>query len=168
MDTNRFDCWSSSLAGPERHTLPMPSPHLDAITRAMGAATSRRRVLGAVLVALVAPRFFASGAVAKQEATCPGPDCPCPCTDPPCLLRAWGGGQFGFPLGVAVSSDGTVYVADTYNNRIQVLSASRAVAGSWGRFGASEWQVRQPSGVTVAANGTVYVVDQGNHIRSRS
>lgn len=82
MDTNRFDCWSSSLAGPERHTLPMPSSHLDAIARAMGAATSRRRVLGAMLGALVAPRFFASGAVAKQEATCPGPDCPCPCTAP--------------------------------------------------------------------------------------
>ncbi len=42
-------------------------------------------------------------------------------------LLGWGGfgnsdGQFGFPHDVAVATDGSIYVSDDYNNRIQKFS----------------------------------------------
>ena len=42
------------------------------------------------------------------------------------FLRKWGGygsgdGQFSSPIGIAVNGEGIVYVADTFNNRVQVF-----------------------------------------------
>jgi DNA-binding beta-propeller fold protein YncE len=42
------------------------------------------------------------------------------------LLLPWGQsgtgpGQFGVPSGIAISADNHIYVADTYNHRVQVF-----------------------------------------------
>ena len=81
--------------------------------------------------------------------------------------------SFYYPTGVAVDNGGTVFVADKYNHRIRMISASGHVttfAGS-GNAGYSDGEGLEasfsyPSGVSVDSHGTVYIADsQNNRIR---
>jgi len=64
---------------------------------------------------------------------------------------------------VAVAPDNSLFVADTYNNRIQRFSAAGAFLSTWGSYGSANGQFNEPSAVAVSAGGTVYVADSGNH-----
>jgi DNA-binding beta-propeller fold protein YncE len=65
---------------------------------------------------------------------------------------------------VAVAPDGSVYVADTWNHRIQHLSADGQVLATFGSNGQSLdlTQFWGPRDVAVDGQGRVFVVDTGN------
>ena len=73
-------------------------------------------------------------------------------------------GAFNEPWGVAVGPDGSVFVADTWNNRIQKFSPEGEFLTMWGQFGAAEslYHFWGPRGVAVDEEGRVFVTDTGN------
>ncbi len=79
--------------------------------------------------------------------------------------------RFNAPAGIAVNSVGTVYVADTFNHTIRVISSGGAVttlAGSAGISGTADAQgtgarFTYPSGVAIDSSGVIYVADSSNH-----
>jgi uncharacterized protein (TIGR03663 family) len=78
-------------------------------------------------------------------------------------------GQFMNPRDVAVAPDGSLYVADTNNHRIQHLTPTGEVLQTWGSFAdvskgeAPGGTFYEPWGIDVAPDGTVYVADTWNH-----
>jgi DNA-binding beta-propeller fold protein YncE len=68
--------------------------------------------------------------------------------------RGHGPGEFEEPRGVAVSLQGTVYVADTGNGRLQVFDETGEFLDEWG-----EGILGEPFDVSVGRDGRVYVVD---------
>ena len=74
-----------------------------------------------------------------------------------------GDGEFEYPAGIAVSSDGSVYVVDRGNNRIQKFTSEGVFVSKWGTEGTGPGQFQSSlGGIAVAADGSVYVEDSGN------
>jgi len=78
-------------------------------------------------------------------------------------------GQLQNPRGLAAAPDGSIYVADSRNHRIQHFSADGELITSWGSFAdatagaAPGGTFNEPWGITVAPDGSVYVADTWNH-----
>jgi DNA-binding beta-propeller fold protein YncE len=70
-------------------------------------------------------------------------------------------GQYSTPTGLAVSTDGLVYVGDRYNGRVQVLAPDGKPAASIGTQGLGQGQLLEPHGVA-AGFDRVLVADTGN------
>jgi DNA-binding beta-propeller fold protein YncE len=91
------------------------------------------------------------------------------------VLHVWGsfgditagdapGGSFSQPWGIGLGPDGAVYVADTWNHRVQKFSPEGEFLGMWGFFGQGESSLAfwGPRDVAVDGKGQVFVTDTGN------
>jgi DNA-binding beta-propeller fold protein YncE len=104
-----------------------------------------------------------------------------------CQGGGWGtgGGELNEARGITVGSDGNVYVADTFNNRIQKFDSNGNFLLTWGKdvnvFGGSGFEtcnaaalciagdpgvlggeMNQPHDVATGPGGSVYVADSDN------
>jgi DNA-binding beta-propeller fold protein YncE len=68
-------------------------------------------------------------------------------------------GQFRRPYHVAVGPNGDIYVADSYNARVQEFTATGGFVRAWGTAGTGPGQLQLPVGVTTDPDGNVYVTD---------
>jgi DNA-binding beta-propeller fold protein YncE len=80
-----------------------------------------------------------------------------------------GDGQFQEPWGIAIAPNGNVYVADTWNHRIEYFDPNGTFLGKWGRLGDAKGRTDAdqgvfwgPRAVAINAAGEVYVTDTGN------
>jgi DNA-binding beta-propeller fold protein YncE len=77
-----------------------------------------------------------------------------------------GNGEFKGPTAVAVASNGTIYVADSGNNRVQLMTYSTAASfdAKWGgAAGSGPGEFNNPQAVAIDPNdGNVYVSDFNN------
>jgi sugar lactone lactonase YvrE len=78
--------------------------------------------------------------------------------------------QFNGPIGLAISRDGDIYVADTYNDVIRMITTAGEVTtiagGGTPGFADGEQKVAlfdTPSGIVVVENSSLIVADTGNH-----
>lgn len=70
------------------------------------------------------------------------------------------------PAGMGISSDGWLYVADSFRNRVLKYSIGgpiQSVFGHADEAGTGDGWFDSPMGVAVAPDGTVYVADTDNH-----
>jgi uncharacterized protein (TIGR03663 family) len=80
-----------------------------------------------------------------------------------------GPGQFTSPRSIAFAIDGSIYVADSKNHRIQHFDAGGTFINEWGSYGdstqgeAPPGTLNEPWGIAIAPDGSVYVADTWNH-----
>jgi len=85
------------------------------------------------------------------------------------ILRTFGGpggdpGQFKRPNSIAVAPDGSVYISDTHNWRIQKLTSQGKPVWTKGEPGYVLGKFGRPRGIRVGPDGIVYVVDGATEI----
>lgn len=73
--------------------------------------------------------------------------------------RGNGEGQFNVPLQGAVAADGTLYVLDSGNFRVQAFDRDGKFLRAFGRAGTNLGNMARPRGIAVDDEGNVYVND---------
>ncbi len=68
-------------------------------------------------------------------------------------------GRFNFPTALTVAADGTIYVLDALNFRVQVLTADGVPRRAFGTSGDGPGTFLRPRGIGVDRAGRIYVAD---------
>jgi DNA-binding beta-propeller fold protein YncE len=67
------------------------------------------------------------------------------------------------PRGIAIDRNGTLFVADTANHRVQRFSTQGEPLGPWGSIGSDPGEFILPSSLAFDSHGNLFVADTGNH-----
>ena len=79
-----------------------------------------------------------------------------------------GQGQFNEPWGIVVGKDGSVYVSDTWNHRVQKFDNTGKFVTSWGVFESTGGELGKPAAfygpraLALGQDGNISVMDTGN------
>jgi sugar lactone lactonase YvrE len=68
-------------------------------------------------------------------------------------------GDFSKPSGVAVDAEGNLYVADTWNNRVEIFDADGNFVSTFGKAGDGPGYFARPKGVAIDGDGHIWVAD---------
>ena len=68
-----------------------------------------------------------------------------------------------WPTCLAFDSDGLLYVADEYTNRISSFTIEGKLVSQWGTAGDADGELNGPSGMAFDGEGNLFVVDHRNH-----
>jgi sugar lactone lactonase YvrE len=68
-------------------------------------------------------------------------------------------GDFSKPAGVAVDAEGNLYVADTWNNRVEIFDADGQFIRTFGKSGDGPGYFSRPKGVAIDSDGHIWVAD---------
>jgi len=75
-----------------------------------------------------------------------------------------GNGQLKQPnLGIAVDSEGNIWVGDTGNNRVQKFNSKGEYLSQFGKEGTGNGEFKTPKGLAIDSSGNIWVVDSGNN-----
>ncbi|HWC49103.1 MAG TPA: NHL repeat-containing protein [Solirubrobacterales bacterium] len=72
-------------------------------------------------------------------------------------------GQLKAPRGIAVTSGGNLWVADSGNNRLEKFSPSGSLLNNISGEGTEPGKLKEPAAITVAPDGSIWVADTGNN-----
>ena len=73
-------------------------------------------------------------------------------------------GRFDRPTGIAVDTEGNVFIADTNNGRIEKFSPAGTYLTSMGIKGSGYGQLAEPNGIAVDRADNIYVADASKHV----
>ena len=73
-----------------------------------------------------------------------------------------GDGELDRPAGITISKDGTMFVTDSRNHRIQKFTLDGKFLGKFGTFGSGPGQLNMPWGIALDKDGNVFVADWRN------
>jgi DNA-binding beta-propeller fold protein YncE len=71
-------------------------------------------------------------------------------------------GALNESFGICVSAAGDIYIADTFNHRVQVFNKAGKPLCTWGEAGSAPGQFVAPRAIAVSSKGEVFVADTGN------
>lgn len=72
-------------------------------------------------------------------------------------------GELIWPAGIALDSQGNVYITDEWLNRVSIFDKDDSFLGAWGSSGDGDGEFRGPSGIAIDQEDNIYVVDSLNH-----
>ena len=74
-----------------------------------------------------------------------------------------GDGEFNGPSGITFDEEDNLYVVDSHNHRVQVLTMDGKFLRKFGSFGTGEGELNLPWGIALDGPGNIYIADWGNH-----
>ncbi len=73
-----------------------------------------------------------------------------------------GAGDFSLPKGVAVDSDGHIYVVDAHFENVQIFNQQGQLLLSWGQEGSGIGAFILPAGIAIDSLDRIWIADAGN------